>query len=103
MTNPIKRFFEIIKTIVLFPISFLQMRRTYQEFGRMQRLPRDPEDIKRLLKEMGLEEEMMPLFTPLMPPHRSIPHSQTNLVDVSYMDDMEEDNQEENEFLDEES
>ena len=98
MTNPIKRFFQIIKAILLFPISFLQMRKTYQDIEKFRKLPQDPEEIKKLLAEMGLENEMMPFFNPMMSPQ--FPDQQMNKVDLSYLDENEEDENEDEEMID---
>ena len=97
MTNPIKRFFQIIKAIVLFPVSFLQMRKAYQDIEKLRRLPEDPEEVKKLLAEMGLEDEMMPFFNPMISPQ--FPKQQMNEVDLSYLEGEEEENEDE-EMLD---
>jgi hypothetical protein len=99
MTNPIKRFFEIIKAIVLFPISFLQMRRAYQELGKMRSLPEDPEEMRKFLKKMGLEDDMVPLLTPFS---TLTDHTQPeNIVDLDYLDDLDESELEDEEKVDE--
>ncbi|NVM30446.1 MAG: hypothetical protein HWN65_16505 [Candidatus Helarchaeota archaeon] len=89
MTNPIKRFFQILKAIVLFPLSFLQMRRAYQDIEKLRRLPKDPEKMRKLLAEMGLEDEMMPFFVPMMPQQSR--NQEMIEVDLSYLEDKDED------------
>ncbi|MHA1266202.1 MAG: hypothetical protein ACTSRS_13295 [Candidatus Helarchaeota archaeon] len=99
MTNPIKRFFEVLKAIILFPISFLQMRRAYQELGKMRKLPKNPEELQKFLRKMGLEDEFLPLFNPAVLP--SDTQNQMNIVDLSYLDDLEEEDLAEEENFDE--
>lgn len=85
MTNPIKRFFQIFKEIVLFPLSFLQIRKAYQEMEKLQRLPEDPEERRKFLKKLGIEDEMMPFFDPMMSPQ--VRFEQAGEVDLSYLED----------------
>ena len=91
MTNPIRRFFQIIKEIVLFPISFLQIKRAYQDMEKLRRLPENPEERRKLLRKLGIEDEMMPFFDPMMGPQFRLDREQE--VDLSYLegeDDEEE-------------
>lgn len=92
MTNPIKRFFQILKAIVLFPLSLLQMRRAYQDIEKLRRLPKDPEKMRKLLAEMGLEDEMMdemmPFFVPMIPQQSR--NQEIIEVDLSYLEEDED-------------
>jgi hypothetical protein len=89
MTNPIKKFFQILKSIVLFPISFLQARKAYQDMDKMSRLPMDPEKRRKLLAEMGLDDEMIDFFNPLLQQHSQ--NQKLEEVDLTYLDEEEED------------
>ncbi|NVM54268.1 MAG: hypothetical protein HWN66_11250 [Candidatus Helarchaeota archaeon] len=100
MTNPIKRFFQIIKAIVLLPVSFLQMRRGLQEIEKLRELPEDPEELRKLLAKMGVEDEMIPFFNPIMP--QQVPNSKVTEVDLSYLDTLDEEEEEEEDSFDEE-
>ena len=91
MTNPIKRFFEILKEIVLFPIRILQVRRSYQDLEKLRQLPRDPEERMKMLEKMGLLDEMGPMLDPLLYQQRR--RHPTNEVDLSYLDEEEENDQ----------
>ena len=91
-------FFQIIKAIVLFPVSFLQMRKAYQDIEKLRRLPEDPEEVRKLLAEMGLEDEMMTIFNPMMSPQ--FPMQQMREVDLSYLEGEEEENEDEEMFDD---
>ena len=96
MTNPIKRFFQILKSLVLFPISFLQVRRAYQEMEKIQKLSEDPEKLRKVFAKMGLEDEMTGLYNPILPPNFN--KKPMTEVDLMYLDEEEED--EEKEFND---
>ena len=87
MTNPIKRFFQIIKELVLFPISFLQARKAYQQMDKILRLSDDPEKQRKLLEKMGLADEMLPLMNQMM--YEEISNEMIHEVDLSYLDDLE--------------
>ncbi|MHA1277968.1 MAG: hypothetical protein ACTSQI_11830 [Candidatus Helarchaeota archaeon] len=93
MTNPIKRFFQIIKELVFFPISFLQARRAYQEMEKVLRLSDDPEAQKKLLAKMGLTDEIEALIDPIM--YQKMRTEMIHEVDLSYLDEDEEDEEEE--------
>ena len=93
MTNPIKKFFQIIKAIVLFPVSFLQVRRAYQEMEKLERLSDDPEKLRKALAKMGIEEDMIGFFDPMM--QQQFNEQQMSVVDLSYLGDEEEDLEEE--------
>ena len=93
MTNPIKRFFQILKEIVLFPVRILQMRRSYQDLENLRQLPRDPEERRKILAKMGLIDEMGPMFDPLLyQQRRGRPLYE---VDLSYLDEEEDEVDEE--------
>lgn len=93
MTNPIKRFFQIIKEIVLFPISFLQVRRAYQEMEKIRRLPKDPNERRKFLRKMGLDEEMFQFFeTDISQQYHD---ARKNVVDLSYLEGDDEEDLEE--------
>ncbi len=96
MTNPIKRFFQILKSIVLFPISFIKMKRTYQNIERLGRLPKDPEEIRRVFAELGIKDEILPSLIPGMP--QEFINKQMNAVDLSYLE--EEGEEDDDESLD---
>jgi hypothetical protein len=96
MTNPIKKFFQLLKSIILFPISFLQARKAYQDMNKIRRLSMDPKQRQKLLTEMGLDDEMMAFFNPFMQGH---PRNQKlEEVDLTYLD--EEEDEEEAKSLD---
>jgi len=91
MTNPLKRFFQILKDIVLLPIRFLQMRRSFQDIESLRQLPKDPRARRKLLAEMGLDE-MGPMFDPVLSQQRR--RHPMNEVDLSYLDGEEEEGEE---------
>lgn len=91
MTNPIKRFFQILKDIVLMPIRFLQMRRSFQDIE--SQLPKDPKARRKLLAEMGLLDELGPRFDPVLSQQRR--RHPLDEVDLSYLDEEEEPENEE--------
>ncbi len=99
MTNPIKRFFQILKEIVLFPLSFLQIRRAYQDMEKLRSIPDDPEERRKLLKKLGIDDEMMPFFEPMMSPQ--FQNEQMQEVDMSYLEDVDEEDGEDPEDSDE--
>jgi len=86
--NPIKKFFQLLKSIILFPISFLQARKAYQDMDKIRRLSMDPRQRQKLLAEMGLDDEMMAFFNPLMQGH--LPNQKVEEVDLAYLDEEEE-------------
>ena len=88
MTNPIKRFFQLIKAIVLFPVSFLQVRRAYQELEKLEKISDDPEKLKKALAKMGVEEEMMPFFESMI--QQEIYNQPMTEVDLSYLEEEDE-------------
>ncbi len=92
MTNPIKRFFQIIKELVLFPISFLQARKAYQQMDKILRYSDDPEKQRKLLEKMGLADEMLPLMNQMM--YQEISNEMIHEVDLSYLDDIEDEDEE---------
>jgi len=95
MTNPIKRFFQILKDIILMPIRFLQMRRSLQDIESLRQLPRDPKERRKLLAKMGMLDEMGPMFDPVLSHQRS--HHPLNEVDLSYLEGEEEEGEKNNE------
>ncbi len=95
MTNPIKRLFQILKEIVLFPIAFLQARRAMQDIERFRRLPKNPAARRKLLAEMGIPEEMFPLFMPITP--QTMNDKLIQEVDLNYLEDVEDEWDEEDE------
>jgi hypothetical protein len=95
LTNPIKRFFQILKDIVLLPIRFLQMRRSLQEVESLRQLPRDPKERRKLFAKMGMLDEMGPMFDPVLYQQRR--RHPLNEVDLSYLEEEEEEGEENDE------
>jgi hypothetical protein len=93
MTNPIKKFFQIIKSIVTFPISLLQVRKVMQDMEKFQRLPDDPEEQKKILKRLGLLEDETSILNPIF--QQMIMDQASGEVDLAYLDELDEEWEEE--------
>ena len=90
MTNPIKKFLQLVKSLVLFPLNFLLNRRV----EKIRNVSYDPKARKKLLAELGLSEEMFPLFNPRS--QQRMPGEKLEEVDLFYLDEAEgEENEEE--------
>jgi len=88
MTNPIKRFFQILKDMVLFPMRMLQVRRSYQDLEKIRQLPKNPEERMKILAKMGLIDDMSPMIDPFLYQQRK--ERPLYEVDLSYLDEEEE-------------
>jgi hypothetical protein len=64
------------------------MRRAYQDFDSLRRLPEDPEERMKILAKMGLIDEMGPMIDPLFYQQRR--GNPLYEVDLSYLDEEEE-------------
>ncbi len=86
MTNPIKKFFEVLKAIITFPVSFIQVRKAMKDMERFERLYNNPEEQKKLLAKMGILEHDIPLTNPMF--QQMMFGEASDEVDMSYLDDL---------------